>query len=221
MKKRLFVLVDLVIAASMILSACGTTATNATQAPATIAAATQAPAPSGKILIRWSIGIDIGANPVQVPVENSVVDDFNKSQHKIYLVDEIISNASARDIISTEIAADVGPDIVGQVGWIGSNSFFGQWLDLAPYIKSTNYETSKFDSALAATYQTDQNALGFPFSVYPSAMFYNTGLFTKAGLKSPAIQIWRPGQDARWKHGTVGLDCCSQGCEAIDDRQGC
>jgi multiple sugar transport system substrate-binding protein len=177
MKKQLYVLVALVIAATMILTACGAAATTA--APA----ATTAPvAPAGKVLIRWSIGIGTGADPAQVPIENAVVADFNKAQDKIYLVDEIIPNASARDTISTEIAAGAGPDIVGPVGWIGSNAFYGQWLDLAPYIKASNYDTTKFDPALAASYQTDQGTVGFPFAVYPSAFFYNTGLFTEAGL---------------------------------------
>jgi multiple sugar transport system substrate-binding protein len=198
MKKQLYVLVALVIAATMVLTACGaaaTTAAPATAAPATAApataapatmapapTATQPPAPAGKVLIRWTIGIGTGADPAQVPVENSVVDDFNKSQDKIFLVDEIIPNASSRDTISTEIAAGAAGDIIGPVGWIGSNAFYGQWLDLAPYIKSTNYDTSKFDPALAASYQTDQGTVGFPFAVYPSAIFYNTGLFTEAGL---------------------------------------
>ena len=198
MKKQLYVLVALVIAATMILSACASTPTAApatqapapaTAAPATAAPATAAPAPtatqppvpSGKVLIRWTIGLGTGTDPAQVPIENAVVDDFNKSQDKIFLVDEIIPNASARDTISTEIAAGAAGDIIGPQGWIGSNAFQGQWLDLAPYIKSTNYDTSKFDPAMAASYQTDQGTVGFPFAVYPSAMFFNTGLFTEAG----------------------------------------
>lgn len=190
MKKQMYILVGFFVAATMILAACGAAATPtaapataapataapATAAPATAAPATAAPAtqaPAGKILIRWSIGVGTGTDPSQVPIENSVVDDFNKSQNSIYLVDEIIPNASARDTISTEIAAGAGPDIVGPTGWIGSNAFYGQWLDLAPYIKATNYDTSKFDPALAASYQTDQGTVGFPFAVYPSAIYYN------------------------------------------------
>jgi multiple sugar transport system substrate-binding protein len=198
MKKQLYVLVAILVAATMILTACGTAATTvapATVAPATVAPATVAPAtaapvptataapvPSGKVLIRWTIGLGTGSDPVQVPVENSVVDDFNKSQDKIFLVDEVIPNASGRDTVSTEIAAGAAADIIGPVGWLGSNAFYGQWLDLAPYIAKTNYDTTKFDPAMAKSYQTDQGTVGFPFAVYPSAIFYNTGLFTEAGL---------------------------------------
>jgi len=193
MKKQLYVLVAILIAATMILTACGTAATTAAPAPATAAPATAAPATAapateapatGPVLIRWSIGVGTGADPAQVTVENSVVQDFNASQDKIHLIMEVIPNASARDTISTEIAAGAGPDIVGPVGWIGSNAFGGQWLDIAPYLASTNYDTSKFEAALTKMYQTDQGTVGLPFAVYPSAIYYNTGLFTEAGLNA-------------------------------------
>ncbi len=186
MKKQLSILVGLFVVATMILTACAPAPTAApapaTQAPATAAPATQPPAPAGKVLIRWSIGIGTGSDPAQVPIENDVVADFNKSQDKIYLVDEVIPNASSRDTISTEIAAGAGPDIVGPVGWVGSNAFAGQWLDIAPYLAATNYDTTKFEAALTKMYQTDQGTVGLPFAVYPSAIYYNTGLFTEAGL---------------------------------------
>ncbi len=194
MKKQLYVLAGVVVAAAMILTACGTAATP-TAAPVTqpttapvqpTEAPTAAPtAPAGKVLIRWSIGIGTGSAANQVPVENAVVDDFNKSQDKIYLVDEIIPNASARDTIATEIAAGAGPDIVGPVGWIGSNAFGGQWLDIAPYIQSTGYDTSKFEAALTKMYQTDTGTVGLPFAVYPSAIYFNPKLFDEAGLNPP------------------------------------
>ena len=81
--------------------------------------------------------------------------DFNKSQDKIHLIIEVIPNASARDTISTEIAAGAGPDIVGPVGWVGSNAFAGQWLDIAPYLAATKYDTTKFEAALVKSYQTE------------------------------------------------------------------
>jgi len=173
MKKQLFVLVAILVAASMVLAGCGGTK-----------AATQA-ATTGPVLIRWSIGVGTGADPAQVTIENDVATDFNKSQDKIKLVIEVIPNASARDTIATEIAAGAGPDIVGPVGWLGSNAFAGQWLDLAPYIKSTNYDTSKFDPAMVKSYQTEGGTVGLPFAVYPSAIYYNTGLFQEAGLNPP------------------------------------
>jgi len=193
MKKQLYVLVAVLVAATMLLAGCGpaaTTAAPATAAPATAAPATEAPtateAPAaGPVLIRWSIGIGTGADPAQVTIENDVANDFNASQSAIHLVIEVIPNASARDTIATEIAAGAGPDIVGPVGWVGSNAFAGQWLDIAPYLQSTNYDTSKFESALVDMYQTEQGTVGLPFAVYPSAIWYNPKLFDEAGLDYP------------------------------------
>jgi multiple sugar transport system substrate-binding protein len=183
MKKQLFALVALFAAASMILAACGAPAPTA--APATAAPATAAPVglAEGKVVIRWAVGIGTGEAANQVAIENAVVADFNASQDKIKLVLEVTPNASARDTIATEIAAGMGPDIVGPVGWVGSNAFTGQWLDIAPYIASSGYDTSKFEAALVNSYQTEQGMVGLPFAVYPSAIYYNTGLFTEAGLE--------------------------------------
>jgi len=180
MKKQLYVLAALFVAASMMLASCGAPAT---AAPATAAPATAAPAPAGKVNIRWYCCVGTGDNPAQVPIETSVVNDFNQMQDKIYLSIDIVPNASARDTLATQIASGDGPDIVGPVGWVGSNGFAGQWLDIAPYVKSSGYDTSKFEPALVNMYQTEQGMVGLPFAVYPSAIYYNTGLFKEAGLE--------------------------------------
>jgi multiple sugar transport system substrate-binding protein len=196
MKKQLFVLAALVLAASMFLAACGPAATTAapvvpgtaapaTAAPATAAPVTAVPGCAEVVQLRWFIGVGTGADPAQVNIEQQVVDDFNAANPCLRLGMEIIPNASARDTLSTEIAAGAGPDIVGPVGWIGSNAFGGQWLDIAPYLASTNYDSSKFEAALTKMYQTDQGTVGLPFAVYPSAIFYNTKLFTEAGVNPP------------------------------------
>jgi len=159
-------------------------------------------------LIRWSIGIGTGTDPAQVTIENKVATDFNASQDKIHLVIEVIPNASARDTIATEIAAGAGPDIVGPVGWIGSNAFAGQWLDLSPYMKKYNYDTSGYFEPLVKSYQTEGGTVGLPFAVYPSAIYYNTGLFKEAGLNPPPAKYgdqytWADGTKADWSWDTL------------------
>ncbi len=222
MKKLLYVL-SLLMVASMVLAACGTPATQpppaATQPPAATEAPamTEAPAataaptvevPEGKVLIRWSIGAGTGTDPAQIPIENQVVADFNASQDKIFLVDEIIPNASSLDTLSTEFAAGAGPDIVGPVGWIGSNAFYGQWLDIGPYLEADNYDTSKFEDALVKMYQSEEGTVGLPFAVYPSAIYYNTDLFDEAGLNYPPANygdkyMMPDGTEAEWNWDTV------------------
>jgi multiple sugar transport system substrate-binding protein len=221
MKKLLYVM-SLLIVASMILAACGPAATPETivvtkevivtkevQLTAEPAAPGNTTA-DGKILVRWSVGAGTGADPAQIPIENEVVADFNASQDKIKLILEVIPNASAQDTLATEFAAGAGPDIVGPIGWVGANTFYGQWLDIGPYLEASNYDTSKFEPALVKMYQTDPTAgtSGLPFAVYPSAIYYNTGLFDEAGLSYPPAKygdkyVMPDGSEVEWSWDTV------------------
>jgi multiple sugar transport system substrate-binding protein len=106
-------------------------ATEAAAEATTEAAPAEAAAPSGdRVQIRWFIGLGTGADAKQIPIEEELVKKFNESQDKIELVMEAVPNVSARDTLATQIASGNGPDIIGPVGWDGSNSFYGQYLDL-------------------------------------------------------------------------------------------
>lgn len=220
MKKLLYVL-SLLLIASMALAACGGGAPApeepaepaATEAPAEEPAATEAPAEepasSGdKVQIRWFVGLGTGTNPEQVEVQEEVVADFNASQDDIELVLEIVPFDSARDTLSTQIASGAGPDIVGPVGWGGSNDFYGQWLDIGPYIESSGFDTSIFDPALIEFYQTEEGQVGLPFAVFPGAMYYVPAMFDEAGLNYPPQTygekyVMPDGTEVDWNWDTV------------------
>jgi multiple sugar transport system substrate-binding protein len=139
----------------------------------------------GKVCIRWFCCLGTGDAPNQISVEEEVVNDFNASQDKIQLILEIVPYNSGRDTLSTEIASGNGPDLVGPVGWSGSNDFYGQWLDQTPYIKETGFDTSIFDPALIKFYQTEEGQVGMPFAVFPGAMYFIPSMFDEAGLNYP------------------------------------
>jgi multiple sugar transport system substrate-binding protein len=168
MKKSLYVLFALLIVASMVLTACGGAAQ-----------------PAEKIKVRWFVGLGTGTNAEQVAVQEEVVKDFNASQDRIELVLEIVPYDAARDTLSTQIASGNGPDIVGPVGWGGSNDFYGQWLDLAPYIEKAKFDTSIFDPALVKFYQVEGEQVGLPFAVFPGAIYFVPAMFDEAGLAYP------------------------------------
>ena len=194
MKKMLYVL-SLLVIASMVLTACGgaPVATEppaaATEPPAAAteppAAATEPPASSDKIQIRWFVGLGTGTNPEQVAIQEEVVADYNASQDAIELVLEIVPYDAARDTLSTQIASGAGPDIVGPVGWDGSNDFYGQWLDITPQIEASGFDTGIFDPALLKFYQTEEGQVGLPFAVFPGAFYFRPDLFDEAGLNYP------------------------------------
>jgi len=160
----------------------------ATEAPAATPTLTPYPVANcegGKVCIRWFVGLGTGTDAPQIATQEEVVADFNASQDRIQLILEIIPFNSARDTLSTQIASGAGPDIVGPVGWGGSNDFYGQWLDITPQIEASGFDTSIFDPALIKFYQTEEGQVGLPFAVFPGAMYFVPALFDEAGLNYP------------------------------------
>lgn len=194
-----------------------TEAPGATEAPAAteapVATATTTPYPvaeceGGKVCIRWFVGLGTGTDAPQIATQEEVVSDFNASQDAIQLILEIVPYASARDALSTQIASGAGPDIVGPVGWGGSNDFYGQWLDIGPYIEETGFDTSIFDPALIEFYQTEEGQVGLPFAVFPGAIFFVPALFDEAGLNYPPQTygekyVMPDGSEVDWNWETV------------------
>ena len=188
MKKFLYIFSILVIA-SMILVACKQETPVAEEpvveepvAEEPVAEEPVAEEPAEAVQVRWYVGLGTGTDPNQVEIEQALVDAFNASHDNIELVLEVVPYDSAKDTLATQISAGAGPDIIGPVGWGGSNAFYGQWLDLTPYIESSGYDLGQFDPALVEMYQTEEGQVGLPFAVFPAAVFYNTTMFDEVGL---------------------------------------
>src|SRR5258708_35039028 len=49
-------------------------------------------AAGGRTVVKWYVGLGTGADPKQIDVERTVVDQFNKSQQSIYLTLQIVHN---------------------------------------------------------------------------------------------------------------------------------
>jgi multiple sugar transport system substrate-binding protein len=238
MRKSIFVLLAILLAASMVLAACGGQVQEAAQEAApTVAAAVEeaveevqeaateeavaeepaeevaAEEPAAeeamgdKVQIRWFVGLGTGTDPEQVAVQEQVVADYNASQDAVELVLEIVPFDAAKDTLSTQIASGSGPDIIGPVGMGGSNAYYGQFLDLAPYIESSGFDTSIFDPALIKFYQTEAGQVGLPFAVFPGAMYFVPEMFDEAGLAYPpqtyGEQYELDGEMVDWNWDTV------------------
>ncbi len=174
-------------------------------ASAAAAEAMAAAEASGKTAIRWFVGLGTGTDPAQIEIQQAVVDDFNASQDAIQLVLEVVPFDAAKDTLSTQIAAGAGADIVGPVGWGGSNAFYGQWLDVTPYLDT--FDTSVFDPALIKFYQTEEGQVGLPFAVFPGAMYYVPAMFDEVGLEYPpqnyGDKYVLDGEEVDWNWETV------------------
>ncbi len=182
--RKIFVVLTALTVLSMLLVACGggTTPVATTKPADTAVAPTAKP---GAVDVRWFVGMGTGTDPVQVRAELEVVNQFNAKQDAINLILEIVPYDSAKDVLSTQIASGNGPDIIGPVGWGGSNAFAGQWLDISSQMTASGFDSSIFNPALVSMYETSEGQVGLPFAVFPSVIFYNTKLFDEAGLAYP------------------------------------
>jgi multiple sugar transport system substrate-binding protein len=172
-------------------------------APASQVAASFAPAN-----LRWYCCLGTGEDPVQIPVEEGVAAGFGEKHPGSSLKFEVTPYDAARNTLSTQIASGNGPDIVGPVGVGGLAAFDGQWLDLAPLIASSGYDTSQYDPAAVDFYKTDDGQIGLPFAVYPSMLWYKADLFEEAGLEPPpheygAKYTMPDGSEVDWSYDTV------------------
>jgi multiple sugar transport system substrate-binding protein len=185
----------------------------ATQQPTETSTPEPSPLPteeqsSEQVEITWFVGLGTGTDPVQVGTEQAAVDKFNASQNHVRLTLQIVKYDEARDTLKAMIAAGNGPDVIGPVGWSNANPFEGQWLDLAPYIKESGFDTTQFNPALINMLTTEQGQIALPFSVYPSSIFYNTKLFDENGLYYPPAQYGQTykmpnGSQVEWNWNTV------------------
>lgn len=172
----------------------------------TIAPSVQA---QDKVKIVWFVGLGTGTNEQQIETQNAVVEAFNSSQDAIELEINIAgSNQTAPDVLSTLIASGEAPDIVGPVGFDGSNKFAGNWLDLQPIVDSTGYDLSALPQNLVDAYRSDEGLLGIPFAVFPGVLYYNADLFDEAGLNYPPTEAGVPyvmpdGTEVPWDYNTV------------------
>jgi len=204
--RKLFVVLTALTVVSMLLVACGTPTPETVIQKETVEV-TQVPGQTeGRTDVRWYVGMGTGTDPVQVRAELEVVNKFNAMQDEINLVLEIVPYDSAKDVLSTQIAAGNGPDVIGPVGWGGSNAFHGQWLDLSPYM--SGIDTSIFNPALVSMYETSEGQVGLPFAVFPSVIFFNTKLFDEAGLNYPPANygekyVMPDGTEADWSWETL------------------
>ncbi|MEZ4670707.1 MAG: extracellular solute-binding protein [Anaerolineae bacterium] len=167
-------------------------------------------AAQGMTEVTWFVGLGTGTQADQIEVQNKIVEAFNASQSDIHLnINIAASNQVAPDALSTLIAAGTAPDIVGPVGFDGSNQFAGQWLDLQPLVDSAGYDLAQFPEALVNLYQAgDEGLLGIPFAVFPGLIYYNADLFDEAGLNYPPTEFnskytMPDGSEVDWDWNTV------------------
>ena len=173
--------------------------------------ATTAPASGEPVELRWFVGMGAGTDAPVIPLEQAVVDEFNATRplgENISLKMEVVDADNAATILQTQIAAGNPPDIVGPMGVRSAATFFGGWLDVAPYIEANNYDLSDFDPAFVEFWNIGGEQIGLPFGAFPSMLWYNSAMFDEAGLAYPPQEFDAPyvdadGNEKPWNTDTV------------------
>jgi multiple sugar transport system substrate-binding protein len=161
-------------------------------------------AAGGRTVVKWYVGLGTGDDPKQIEIQRAVVDNFNRSQNRIYLALQIVDNDVASTTLATQIAAGNVPDVVGPVGTVGRATFDGNYLDLTPYIQANNVDLSVYDPNVVAAYNLPgQGQIGLPFAVFPSFVYYNKDLFDEAGLPYPPQNFGEQYMGREWNIETV------------------
>ncbi len=222
MSKNIIRLVTLLVAFSLLLTACGAPAATPAPAQPTMAPKAEepkaetpkatepptqpaAPQPTeplkeGQVEVRWFIGLGTGTDAEQVKVEQQIAEEFNKTHPNIRLIPEVVNYEAARDTLATELASGNPPDIVGPVGVSGAEAFHGQWLDLAPLVEKDKYDLTQYDQAAVDFYKAGgEGQVGLPFALYPSMVYYQREMFDEAGLAYPPHKY---GEKYKWPDGT-------------------
>ncbi len=164
MKKNLFVLVI----ASMLLAACGGTKPATTQAKSEIT------------FMMW------GA-PEEQTVWQAVVDDFHIANPNITVKVEVSDWDSYWTKLNTLIAGGTPPDVFAMdaplyLDWQSR----GALLDLQPYIDATpGFLDGIYPQTLSA-YKVGNDYYGLPRDFQTIVLFYNKGMFDKAGVAYPS-----------------------------------
>ena len=201
MHRRVTILTALLATLSLVISACGNSATTSQPSGSGAAAA-------GQVEIRWFCCLGGGDAPEQVAVEKKVAADFTAAHPNIKVTFEAVPYDGARDALATEIGSGNAPDIVGPVGIGGAEAFHGQWLDLTDLIAKNNYDLSQFPSNIVDIYKLEEGQVGIPFAIYPSALFYRKSLFEEAGLSEPPHKYgdkytMKDGSQVDWNYDTI------------------
>jgi len=141
-RKNVIVFLSAIVAASMLLVACGggaqpvapaTTAPDSGQ-PTTIppAATQEQPAAGAKAKVVIFIGMGTGTDPEQITKQEALAKRFNETHDKIEIEFMIVPTEEAYDRYLAMVAGNNAPQLVGPNGVNTVAEFLDTWEDITP-----------------------------------------------------------------------------------------
>lgn len=129
------------------------------------------------------------SDPAILEVLQGIVDAFAEADPEVSAVkiEPTVQGQNTKTVITTQIGAGDAPD----VGWIGDTDS-AYWVDGAGLVDLTStlnstegYDFADINYDAMQSWVRDDSIFGVPFSTSPAVLFYNSDLFTAAGLETP------------------------------------
>jgi multiple sugar transport system substrate-binding protein len=143
------------------------------------------PAAQEPVKVTIFVGFGAGSDPDSMDALNKIASEYNSSHTDTQMEFTFSTWEEHTAKFSTLLAGDLAPDLAFPIGIQGIAEFYDEWIDVAPFIKQDNYDTSDFYGPAVQLLQYKDKTIGLPLGVYTSVIFYNEDLFDKAGLDYP------------------------------------
>ncbi len=169
--KRVYKIFAILMAGLMLLSACTPKATVTEPVKITI-----------------FVGFGAGSDPDSMAALNTIAGEYNASHTDIQVEFMFSTWEEHTSKFSTLLAGDLTPDLAFPIGIQGIAEFYDEWIDVSPYVKSDNYDTTDFYGPSLQLLNFNEKTIGLPLGVYPSVTFINEDLFDAANIAYPPKQ---------------------------------
>lgn len=155
----------------------------------------QAKSTSEPAVVEWFVGLGTGSVERQIEVEREVVARFNRQHDDVKLKLTVADSGTGASVFQQRVDANDLPDIIGPIG-VGPS---GEWSELFDSIDESAIALEEYPEEQLSPYRSsDGELMGVPIGVYPSAVFYNKDLFTRAKLPFPPDEVGEPYRGATW-----------------------
>lgn len=168
--------VAITAAVATALVGCSSSSTTATKAP-----------PKPKKISGTVVMTEPGDNPGDIALRRQLAAAFMKIHPSVDVKILVVPATNYDQKVQTMIAGGRPPDIFGsgdvQIPNIVAKNFA---LDLTPYVKRDNYKLSDFYPQVIDGLTYNKKLVGLTDNWDTQVMYYNTTLFTKAGVAPPS-----------------------------------
>ena len=136
-----------------------------------------------RVQVEWVVGLGADLTERQKERLDQLANRYNDFQKAVWVQLIILPEDVALAHLQDKEASGDLPDLIGPIRLDVANHFYGEWLDLRPYLPPTHL--TRYSEQSLGLYEQNGRLEGLPINLYPAFIFYNRNLFDEAGLAYP------------------------------------